>query len=131
MLALHVTPASNLPSILSGSLKPYVGERSIAIERTPAVWLFPDWASLEDAQWLYELFEDDDQLAVLLVDITDLEVVRNERAGYEMSVRSPILADRLRVLCEDIDDPDAYKRAELTLPLTLAPMAQFFSPVRA
>lgn len=128
MLALHVTPSSNLASILAAGLKPLIGARSIAIESTPAVWLFPDWASLEDATWLYDLFEEDDQLAVLLVDLAGLDVLRTERAGYEVSVQQPIAAERLRVLCANMDDPESFKRASQQLPASLDPLAQFMHP---
>jgi hypothetical protein len=51
----HITPASNLPSIMKSGLVPAIGPRSKSInEKKKAIYAFPDGLSLTDAMtnWL-------------------------------------------------------------------------------
>ena len=41
MILYHVTTDESLDSILKDGLKPLIGERSIKIEKHPAIYLFP------------------------------------------------------------------------------------------
>lgn len=63
MIFYHVTPLSNLDSILRTGLQPQIGERSqYAGETTPAVYLFASKKDLEQAMlnWAGDEFEDEE-----------------------------------------------------------------------
>lgn len=72
----HVTPASNLRSILSKGILPQVGRRSkICRENAARSYFFPDLADLEDAllNWFGEVFEETEEgLAILEVELDGL-----------------------------------------------------------
>lgn len=98
MIALHVTPVENLPSILSVGIRPAIGDRSVAAGETkPRVYLFPSREDCETAlsTWLGDEFEDcpDDGLAILEVDITGLQLESD--VAYEVSVAEDIEASRI------------------------------------
>ena len=70
----HVTPLKNLESILENGLIPQIGERSLEIgEPIEAVFLFPNFEEMNDAlyNWLGEEFDDDEDLAILQIDLPD------------------------------------------------------------
>lgn len=60
LILFHVTPKTNLPSILNTGLIPQVGERSEQLKEEPGVFLFLSYEDCETAlsQWLGEQFED-------------------------------------------------------------------------
>ena len=96
----HVTQTANIPAIMREGLAPRIGVRSLdAGETTPAVYLFPDVASLMDAMcnWLGDCFGENEPLTVLTVDARGL---RCDVAGYEARVYGRILPDRLTVDAE-------------------------------
>lgn len=56
----HVTPISNLNSIMKVGLIPKIGERSEGIESEPGIFLFPTYEDCETAlgQWLGREFDE-------------------------------------------------------------------------
>lgn len=89
----HVTLASNLDSIMRDVLVPSIGDRSSALgESGPAVFLFPSREYLEDATWLADEFDEEDELVVLEVD-----GVEGSDEFFELPVRGFLSPDRLRV----------------------------------
>jgi hypothetical protein len=64
----HVTLSSHVDSILGSGLEPRIGDRSrTADEQEPAIYLFSDYDSLQDASWLADCFDDDTMLTVLAI----------------------------------------------------------------
>jgi len=114
MLALHVTPRTNLPSIRLNGLVPQAGPRASQLNEQPGIWLFPDWQALDDAQWLWDLFPEDEALAIIAVDLGACPHVPTE-VGYEVVIRHQIAPAAIAVLCEDVEDTthgeDAARRA--------------------
>lgn len=108
MFALHVTTANALDSILREGLQPRLGPNSTSIgEPSPGIWLFPAWGAMEGAEWLYESFPQDEQIALLMVDLDGLDIEHDDGIGYEVCVRCPIAPDRVTVLCGDLDAANA------------------------
>lgn len=67
-VAFHVTPAHNLPSILTRGLVPAVGPRSRDAEEVrEALYLFATRDDVENAllNWLGDCFEEDEDLVIL------------------------------------------------------------------
>lgn len=76
-VAYHVTPEMNLQSIRDHGLTASIGDRSEDMgEERSAVYLFPSLEDLESALggWLGECFEEDEDLAVLEVNIDNIEL---------------------------------------------------------
>lgn len=99
MQVFHVTPASNIDAIFTAGLIPAIGERSMELgEPVTAVYLFPSEDDAADAvaNWLGECFEEDVELALLSVDITDISYT--QEVGYEFIVTDSISANRIQVL---------------------------------
>ncbi|MFG6083410.1 hypothetical protein ACEUZ9_004670 [Paracoccus litorisediminis] len=92
----HVTPKENLTSILKDGLIPAIGPRSEDCgEDTPAVHLFSTFGDLEDAQWLWDAFDEDDQLALVHASVPPAP-------GSWTEVAECITPERLLVLSEDL-----------------------------
>lgn len=100
----HVTPPANIASILQNGLLPQIGERSaIAGETVPAVFCFSSLDDVENAltNWLGDLFDEEEPLSLLRVSL-DSTAVLGEGAGYEVVVLSPIRAEGVTVLLQDV-----------------------------
>lgn len=100
MIAFHVTELSSTKQILQMGLQPMIGPRSRACrEPRPAVWLFPDWDSMLDGMnWLPGQFEDNQQLVVLEIDLSDLSIEIDEDVGWEISCPVLIGPQRIRAV---------------------------------
>lgn len=99
-VAYHVTPRANLDSICEKGLEPRNGVRSLMLgESKDAIYLFPSIENMENAlsNWLGELFEDEEVLVVLEVDILGLDIVQSE-AEYEILCFETIAVPRIRTL---------------------------------
>lgn len=73
-ILFHVTPISNLDSIMKNGLIPQIGERSEGLESEKAIYLFPTYADCETAlgQWLGEEFDDlDEEVVSLKIELPD------------------------------------------------------------
>lgn len=70
----HVTPISNLPSILKDGLIPQIGERSKELETEERVYLFITYEDCQTAlyQWLGEEFDElEEEVVSLKVELPD------------------------------------------------------------
>lgn len=64
----HVTTADSYDQIMREGLLPRLGQRSQDFgEVQPAIYLFPSINALQDALWLAEAFDDEEDLVVLCV----------------------------------------------------------------
>lgn len=93
MKTYHVTPKSNLPSILKNGLVPTIGERSQLLETIPKIYLFPSKENLETAllNWLGQEFEDlEEDLIILEIDLSDT-IYQSE--AFELTVSEIIKPD--------------------------------------
>lgn len=91
-IAYHVTPTKNLDAILSEGLLPKIGERSQMLgEKDEAIYLFPTKADVTNAllQWLGEMYDDDEELALLEIDTTHMHLTPSI-ADYELICLEPI-----------------------------------------
>ena len=95
---LHVTAQEHLPSILDRGLELRVGPLSKCLEEPPAVWLFPHWECLEDAQWLWDAWPYESEPVLLAVNTEGLELMRD--ADYEVASYAPIEPWRIQVLAD-------------------------------
>lgn len=112
MFALHVTAVDNLDSILATGLVAQIGPRSKEIqEEESGIWLFPSWACMNDAEWLFDSLDDDPAFCVLQVDMRGLSYEHDASVGFEICSRVNIPADRLVVICDDIDSPNGFEEA--------------------
>ncbi len=101
----HVTPAVNIPTIMSRGLIPQVGDRSNKIQgETPAVYCFPDTNSLEDAMmnWLGDEFGEDEDLALLEISTSGLEGDVTPNAEYEIQIFDPVPPQNIKVLSQNL-----------------------------
>jgi len=101
----HVTPAVNVPTIMSRGLIPQVGDRSNKIQgETPAVYCFPDTNSLEDAMmnWLGDEFGEDEDLALLEISTSGLEGDVTPNAEYEIQIFDPVPPQNIKVLSQNL-----------------------------
>ena len=88
----HITPVKNLTSIMSEGLIPQIGERSQMLgEKDEAIYLFPTKADVTNAllQWLGEMYDDDEELALLEIDTTHMHLTPSI-ADYELICLEPI-----------------------------------------
>lgn len=88
----HITLAKNLTSIMSEGLIPQIGERSQMLgEKDEAIYLFPTKADVTNAllQWLGEMYDDDEELALLEINTTRMHLVPSI-ADYEIKCLEPI-----------------------------------------
>jgi hypothetical protein len=121
----HVTPASNLDSIMKAGLRPQVGARSSQIPgEQSAIYCFPDKTSLEDAMmnWLGDEFDEDEELALLEIDTSNLTGEYTPNAEFEIAITSLIPPNRIKVLSSNlatITESDVnITPVEKTLPVT-------------
>lgn len=106
--AFHVTPKTNLASILEHGLVPQIGERSAELgEEAPRIYLFATQEACDDAlaNWLGECFEDvaENGLAIIELDVSDL--VLESDADYEMASLAPIAATRIIGIKDESGQP--------------------------
>ena len=95
---LHVTSANAIQSIRRDGLLPKMGPLSTQIESSPAIFMFPSWADMEDASWLWDGWPHESEPALLCVDVGGLEL-EWEQAGEVMCMRK-VEAARITVLSE-------------------------------
>ena len=95
----HVTPLSNIQSIMENGLNPKMGHNSSAYgEKEERVYLFPTEDHAADAlmNWLGDQYDDDVEFALLRVDVSGMSL--ESEAEYEYYTRSAISPDRIKVL---------------------------------
>jgi hypothetical protein len=101
----HVSPSGNIDSILKNGLTPLIGPRAEELgESEPAIYLFPDLASVDTAlwNWMGDCFDEDEVLALFEVTVpTELAVV--EPGQFEVVIRETIPAKFITLLAADID----------------------------
>ena len=98
--AFHVTPSSNVDSILAQGLQPSK-EKLVGIPDNlceVGVFMFPDRETIEDATWFFDRFDDDVALTVFEVDIEGVEMFSDPDVGYELWTRTPIPPEHLAVV---------------------------------
>lgn len=88
----HVTPISNLESIMKNGLIPQAGERSEKLEEDPGVFLFPTYDDCENAlfNWLGEEFDELDEEVVTLKVELPKHFPLEETAEWERCSRQTI-----------------------------------------
>lgn len=102
----HATAKASLETILSEGLQPQIGPRSAALgEAMPGVYLFTSWEACEDGlmNWLGDAIDDADELVVLEVDTSGLELL--QLAGYEAISLSPLDPARILRILDEAGDP--------------------------
>lgn len=95
---LHVTAQDHLPRILRLGLEPRVGPLSQHLKDPPAVWMFPYWSCLEDAQWLWEAWPYACEPALLAVSTQGLGL--RSDVDYEVASFTTLEPSRIQVLFE-------------------------------
>lgn len=91
----HVTPIENLQSILREGLIPGRGPRSLAVgEEADRVHLFSSFADLQNADWLWDEFEEEQSLGLLHVTCPAQE-------GAWTELDAPVPPDQIRLLSLD------------------------------
>lgn len=99
----HVTPSSNVESILKNGLVPSTGSNSQTYgEEQDSVYLFPTADDAADAlsNWLGDQYEDEDiSFSLLQVDVTGLAL--KSETEWEYYTESVISPDRIKVAKTD------------------------------
>lgn len=93
---IHVTSASAVDSIMKTGLQPRIGPLSEQVEALPAIYMFPDWNAMEDANWLFENWPYDDEPALIGVNTEGLVLYSPQ--PYEVIVDTAIMPARLKIL---------------------------------
>lgn len=91
----HVTKKENLDSIMEHGLFPSTGKNSRELGDF-GIFFFKDLDALEDAvsTWFGDLFEDDDELVILQVEVPEnIKVFHDELVGYECFVEDCISSE--------------------------------------
>lgn len=91
----HVTPLKNLESIKKHGLLVKIGPRSKKIgEPVRAIYLFPELGYANDAvaNWLGDEFDDDEDLIILPINVTEDDVERAPDIDYERASLADIPA---------------------------------------
>lgn len=96
----HVTPTSNVKSILAKGLVPSIGQRSAQLETESNLYFFPSKEAAEDAvmNWLGDELPEDEQLALLAVSSKGLEGKFTPGAEYEYTVSSSVPPQNIKVI---------------------------------
>lgn len=96
VILYHVTPSSNIESILASGLRPSLGNRSSKIEDDPAIFLFKSKDDADDAvsNWLGDEFDEDEGLTLLQVTVPRSFIIPSP-AEYEVMVKDVITPDRI------------------------------------
>lgn len=104
----HVTPKRNIPKIMRDGLQPRRGARSRkAGETAPAIYVFPDWLSLEDGvtNWLGDEFDETAVLSVLELTVPTAWLTQ-DAVRWEATISYAVPPERIRVVVDDLDDFD-------------------------
>lgn len=89
----HICRDKDIDSILKYGLVPTIGINSETLgETVEGIYLFPDEITMNDANWLEDCFEDDEELTVLRV-----KGVAQEEDFYEIVVTGRLTPDRLEI----------------------------------
>lgn len=99
---IHVTSAAAVDSIMKTGLQPRIGPLSEQVEGSPAIYMFPDWESLEDANWLFESWSYDSEPALIGVNTTGMVLYSSQ--PYEVSFDKAIEPSRLKILAPGEDN---------------------------
>lgn len=105
MKLFHVTPTSNLKSIMSKGLLPKVGYRSrIAKESIPSIYFFSTLSDVSNGlnNWFGELFEEEIRLSLLQVDVPDHLACDVDSCGWEKNVLVAIRPENIKILSKDV-----------------------------
>jgi hypothetical protein len=105
----HVTPTDNVPRIMAEGLVPQRGPRSVQMESEDGIYLFKTMEGVENAlsNWLGEEFGENIPLTLLGVQVPPeaqkrLNEQGDDHASYEVVVTTPIPAQYIQILSEDI-----------------------------
>ena len=101
----HVTFKRKVPSILRQGLEPRVGKRSRSVkEKVPAIYVFPDPTSLEDAltNWLGDEIPDA-KLSILELIVPE-DWINHDNLRWEARILRPVPPNMIKVVVPDIDD---------------------------
>lgn len=100
---LHVTSAAAVQSVFAHGLQPRIGPLSEQLETEPAVFMFPSWEDLHDANWLFdEAWPHESEPALLAVDVRGVSL--QVEAGFEVVTHQVLGPERIRVLAPDETD---------------------------
>lgn len=107
----HVTPYSNLETIMKEGVTPSIGLRSLELGETQKrIYLFTSLQACEDGLtgWLGECFEElEDELVILEIDPTGLE--GTSEAEYEFATTDIVLPSKIiRILDENLNQKEVY-----------------------
>lgn len=72
LVGLHVTALEHLDSVLKKGLIAQIGPLSSHIESVNAVYVFPCWDAMLDANWLYENWPYESEPVLLSVDLSEI-----------------------------------------------------------
>lgn len=97
-VCLHITAKDHLPSILERGLELRVGPLSRLLDEPPAVWMFPCWASMLDAERLWAAWPYGSEAALLAVNTQGPELMSD--TDYEVASFVPIEPWRISVLSD-------------------------------
>ena len=90
----HLTLRKNLNKIMKEGLIPQIGHNSQTLnEENPGIYLFSSLEYLNDANWLDEIFEDDDDIVVL-----EVSGVKDPEIDFYETVASGIIRpERIKI----------------------------------
>lgn len=96
----HITLKDSLPSILENGLTPMIGLRSLSCkELEPAVFCFTSKESCEDAGWLMDQFQDDDELVIIKIAFSGQKIKSD--VGYELAILEAIPPTAITMVFND------------------------------
>lgn len=100
----HVTEKQNVPNILQNGLEPRIGKSSkSAGEQKPAIYVFPDELSMEDAvtNWLGD--ETEYRQSALILRVPE-SWVSQDNIRWEATINRPVPPDMIKVAIPDLDE---------------------------
>lgn len=98
----HVTPKKNLRYITKNGLVPKIGNNSLLYGETDnRIYLFSSLIEAEDAvmNWLGDLYDDEVTLALLKIDVTNIDL--GSEVEWEYYTTKLIPPDRIEVISTD------------------------------
>lgn len=117
----HVTPTKNLPSIMKNGLIPQIGNRSSQIDgEEEGIYIFPSLEDLEDAHWLGDEFDEDEELSVLEIDVSGIPLV-DSTVGFEKIIKVPVSPDRISVSDDVLFETEITNTPDLRIYKNLTP----------
>jgi hypothetical protein len=98
MRVYHITPLQNLAAIQAEGLRPQIGPRSRDLEEEDAAHVFYDLETLENAILNWDMFDEDEDLICLEIEI-ELDDVEDDPAypGAVGLIRNTIPPDSITV----------------------------------